>query len=83
MRLFEIFESEAKIYLVMKELTNPNPKPNPNPNPNPTPNPNQVMEELTGGELFDRLVTLGKYTEDDARYFSFKLLNAVLRLHDH
>ena len=56
MRLFEIFESEAKIYL--------------------------VMEELTGGELFDRLVTLGKYTEEDARYFTFKLLNAVLYLHD-
>ena len=55
-RLFEIFESDAKIFL--------------------------VMEELTGGELFDRLVTLGKYTEEDARYFTFKLLNAVLYLHD-
>ena len=55
-RLFEIFESEAKIYL--------------------------VMEELTGGELFDRIVGLGKYTEEDARYFTFKLLNAVLYLHD-
>jgi serine/threonine protein kinase len=27
-------------------------------------------------------VTLGKYTEEDARYFAFKLLNAVLYLHD-
>ena len=55
-RLFEIFESEARLYL--------------------------VMEELTGGELFDRIVELGKYTEEDARYFTFKLLNAVLYLHD-
>ena len=27
-------------------------------------------------------MTLGKYTEEDARYFAFKLLNAVLYLHD-
>ena len=40
------------------------------------------MEKVTGGELFDRIVTLGKYSEEDARYFAFKLLNAVLYLHD-
>lgn len=34
------------------------------------------------GELFDKIVTLGKYTEEDARLFAFKLLNAVLYLHD-
>jgi len=41
-----------------------------------------VMELCGGGELFDRIVTLGKYTEEDARLFTFKLLNAVLYLHD-
>ena len=55
-RLFEIYESPARLYL--------------------------VMELLTGGELFDRIVGLGKYSEEDARYFTFKLLNAVLYLHD-
>ena len=55
-RLYEIYESPQKLYL--------------------------VMELLTGGELFDRIVGLGKYSEEDARYFTFKLLNAVLYLHD-
>ena len=55
-RLYEIYESPGRLYL--------------------------VMELLTGGELFDRIVGLGKYSEEDARYFSFKLLNAVLYLHD-
>ncbi|KAL1528005.1 hypothetical protein AB1Y20_009376 [Prymnesium parvum] len=55
-QLYEFFESETKLYL--------------------------VMELLTGGELFDRIVGLGRYSEEDARYFTFKLLNAVLYLHD-
>ena len=55
-RLYTIYESPARLYL--------------------------VMELLTGGELFDRIVGLGKYSEEDARYFTFKLLNAVLYLHD-
>ena len=54
--LYEVFESQTKLYL--------------------------VMELLTGGELFDRIVGMGKYSEEDARYFTFKLLNAVLYLHD-
>ena len=56
-RLFTIYESPSRLYL--------------------------VMELLTGGELFDRIVGMGKYSEEDARYFTFKLLNAVLYLHDH
>lgn len=55
-RLFDIYESPHRLYL--------------------------VMELLTGGELFDRIVGLGKYSEEDARYYTFKLLNAVLYLHD-
>lgn len=55
-RLYDIYESASRLYL--------------------------VMELLTGGELFDRIVGLGKYSEEDARYFTFKLLNAVLYLHD-
>jgi len=55
-RLYEIYESPQRLYL--------------------------VMDLLTGGELFDRIVGLGKYSEEDARYFTFKLLNAVLYLHD-
>ncbi|KAG8463192.1 hypothetical protein KFE25_011189 [Diacronema lutheri] len=41
-----------------------------------------VMQLCTGGELFDRIVNMGRYSEEDARYFAFKLLNAVLYLHD-
>jgi len=41
-----------------------------------------VMQLCTGGELFDRIVNMGRYSEEDARYFTFKLLNAVLYLHD-
>ena len=55
-RLYEWYESETKLYL--------------------------VMEYHSGGELFDRIVEMGRYSEEDARYFTFKLLNAVLYLHD-
>jgi calcium/calmodulin-dependent protein kinase I len=55
-RLYDVYESPNRLYL--------------------------VMELLTGGELFDRIVGLGKFSEDDARYFTFKMLNAVLYLHD-
>ena len=55
-RLYDVYESPNRLYL--------------------------VMELLTGGELFDRIVGLGRFSEDDARYFTFKMLNAVLYLHD-
>lgn len=41
-----------------------------------------LLSALAGGELFDRIVNMGRYSEEDARYFAFKLLNAVLYLHD-
>jgi hypothetical protein len=40
-----------------------------------------VMELLTGGELFDRIVAKGHYSEDDARKLTVTMLKAVLCLH--
>ena len=37
-----------------------------------------VMELLTGGELFDRIVARGHYSEDDARKLTVVMLKAVL-----
>ena len=39
-----------------------------------------VMELLTGGELFDRIVAKGHYSEDDARKLTVTMLKAVLYL---
>jgi len=41
-----------------------------------------VMELLTGGELFDRIVAKGHYSEDDARKLTVTMLKAVLYLHE-
>jgi calcium/calmodulin-dependent protein kinase I len=41
-----------------------------------------VMEILTGGELFDRIVAKGHYSEADARKLTITMLNAVLYLHE-
>ena len=38
------------------------------------------MELLTGGELFDRIVAKGHYSEDDARKLTVTMLKAVLYL---
>jgi len=40
-----------------------------------------VMELLTGGELFDRIVAKGHYSEADARKVTVTMLNSILYLH--
>jgi len=42
---------------------------------------NLVMELVTGGELFDRIVSLGNYTEKDAAVVMSTLCNALDYLH--
>jgi calcium/calmodulin-dependent protein kinase-4 len=42
-----------------------------------------LMERAFGGELFERIQKLGKYTEDDAREVACALLSAVAALHEH
>ena len=39
------------------------------------------MERATGGELFDRILDLGKYSEDEARRLVEKLLDVVAYMH--
>jgi len=41
-----------------------------------------VMELLTGGELFDRIIAKGHYSENDARKLTITMLKAVKYLHD-
>jgi len=40
-----------------------------------------VLELLTGGELFDRIIQKGHYSEDDAKTLSITLLKATKYLH--
>jgi len=42
-----------------------------------------VLELVTGGELFDRIVKRARYTEDDARILVFIFLDALRYLHEH
>lgn len=42
----------------------------------------QVMEKMTGGELFDRIVKKEKYSEDEARAVVRKLAGALKYCHD-
>jgi serine/threonine protein kinase len=42
-----------------------------------------VMEILTGGELFDRIVSREKYGENDAKIVARELLEILQYLHDH
>ncbi len=41
-----------------------------------------VQEYVTGGELFERLITKGAYSESDARLLFRRLLQAVMYFHD-
>lgn len=42
-----------------------------------------VMEFLKGGELYDRLVSQGKYSELDAATAAYQMLRAISYLHTH
>lgn len=42
-----------------------------------------VMELLRGGDLFDRIVEKGRYSEASARKIMWKILSAVSYLHSH
>mmetsp|Transcript_18315 Transcript_18315/g.53410 ORF Transcript_18315/g.53410 Transcript_18315/m.53410 type:complete len:319 (+) Transcript_18315:62-1018(+) len=55
-KLFEVFETDDKVYL--------------------------VMELLTGGELFDRIVDVGHFTEKDAASMTKKLISAIKYMHE-
>ena len=41
-----------------------------------------VTEYVTGGELFDRLVDIGPYTEPDAKKLTWRLFEAIKYMHD-
>ena len=40
-----------------------------------------VQDLCTGGELFDRIIAAGHYTEHDAKKLMYKLLGAVNHCH--
>lgn len=42
-----------------------------------------VMEHCTGGELFDRVLTLHKFRENEAAALMRKMLSAIKHLHEH
>ncbi len=40
-----------------------------------------AMEYAAGGELFDRIVKAGRFSEDEARYFFQQLISGVAWCH--
>lgn len=55
MKLYEIFETEKKLYM--------------------------VLELVTGGELFDRIVAKGSYSEKEASFVIKEIAAALKYLH--
>lgn len=86
-KLYDVYETDDKVYLVMelcdhgrpdrrgarKELCRSPLRPL---RPPPT-------RRLTGGELFDRIVDVGHFSEADAAEMTTKLISAIKYMHDH
>jgi 5'-AMP-activated protein kinase catalytic alpha subunit len=41
-----------------------------------------VMELVTGGELFDKIITQGCFSEDEARHYFTQLIGGISECHD-
>ena len=42
----------------------------------------QVLEMVTGGELFDRIVAEGRFKEEDARFYFRQLISGIMFCHE-
>jgi serine/threonine protein kinase len=41
-----------------------------------------LLQLVTGGELFDEIIKIGRYSEDDARVIFSQMLSAISYLHE-